>query len=284
MHHDAEVGVAAILKHRQVSAMDDKALRTQSSPTGPSMVAHDPDLAGQDGLPTNMKIGCISDVHGNGPALRAVISAMPDDLDAILFLGDICGYYPFVDECAELLRRNSVIGVRGNHDQVLIDCLDASTLPGQTYEETCGSALRRSMSGLSTSSESWIRSLPVTRTVTRNNVTFALFHGAPWDPLEGRVYPDFQDWHRFGVVVEDVVLLGQTHYPLEKRVDDKIIVNPGSVGQPRDQSGGAAYAVLDIDTRRVEHIRVPYEPRELIEDAQRHDPNLPYLVDVLIRR
>jgi predicted phosphodiesterase len=106
-------------------------------------------------------------------------------------------------------------------------------------------------------------------------------HGSPWDPLNGRIYPDYSNWERFNSCNEDVILIGHTHYPLEKKIGDKIIINPGSVGQPRDGKNGACFAILDISSRKVQFHRVAYNPQRMIEDAQIHDPDNCYLVQVL---
>ena len=115
-------------------------------------------------------------------------------------------------------------------------------------------------------------------------VTLALYHGAPWDHLEGRVYPDFGDWERFNEVAADIILMGHTHYSFTKVHGDKMIINPGSVGQARDRSGAACFAVLDLEARLVQHNRVPFDSQKLIEDAKQHDPDVPYLVEVLTRK
>jgi diadenosine tetraphosphatase ApaH/serine/threonine PP2A family protein phosphatase len=110
-----------------------------------------------------------------------------------------------------------------------------------------------------------------------------MFHGAPWMPLEGRVYPDFAEWERFGSCTEEIILLGHTHYPMVKEWRGKVIINPGSVGQPRSRSGAAEYAVLDVAKRSVVFERAPYDVSRVIQDARRHDPQMSYLVEVLSR-
>ena len=81
-----------------------------------------------------MKIGLISDIHGNSPALKAVLSALLDEVDQIVFSGDLCGYYPFVEECLALWDENRILGIRGNHDQILIECSRNRTQPSSDYE------------------------------------------------------------------------------------------------------------------------------------------------------
>jgi predicted phosphodiesterase len=230
-----------------------------------------------------MRVGLISDIHGNHVALAVVLDALRGEVDVICFVGDLCGYYPFVNECVELLASFSVTGVRGNHDQVLIECLDAGTSPPPEYGARYGSALARSLAVLSPEAQVFIRSLPVTRSQQWAGMGATVVHGAPWDPLEGRVYPDFRDWDRFDAVPSDLVVLGHTHHPIQREQAGRLLVNPGSVGQPRDRSSWAAYAVLDADRGAVHSQRVHFDAGPLVDDARRHDPGLPYLVNVFHR-
>lgn len=230
-----------------------------------------------------MKLGLISDVHGNSDALASVLKSLWDEVDQILFLGDLCGYYPFVNECVDLWRDDRILGVRGNHDQVLVDCLNRGEMPSQAYHGKYGSALQRALPTLTAKSRELIQSLPLQREFTVESQSILMTHGAPWDQLEGRVYPDCAEWDRFDACPADVILLGHTHYPLVKIQGKKLIVNPGSVGQPRDRSGAACYAVLKLPSREVTQHRVPYDPNAVIRDAREHDPNMPYLETVLTR-
>ena len=232
---------------------------------------------------TGMKLGIIADIHGNHVALEAVLTAVYQEAEHVAFLGDLCGYYPFVNECVALWDATRIIGVRGNHDQVLLDCLDRGVPPPPAYQARYGSALERSRQRLQPEAERLLRSWPPIRAVRLARRSLLLCHGAPWDPLEGRVYPDETDWTRFGTVDAEIILLGHTHYPLAKRAAGRLVINPGSVGQPRDRRPGASYAVLDLDTVAVAHRRVAYAPESLIDDAKRHDPDVPYLVEALTR-
>ena len=232
-----------------------------------------------------MKVGLISDIHGNAAALRAVLLKLREETDRVLFLGDLTGYYPFVNECVNLLSEfKNLTGIRGNHDQVLLECIQREEGPYPEYEKRYGSALRRSLQVLSAASKAFLQDLRPHHTLSLGDTAVSLFHGTPWDPLEGRVYPDFNDWDRFSQVNGDVIFLGHTHYPLVKRYRGKLIVNPGSVGQPRDRRGGACFAVLDLSTGAVQPYREAYDPQVIIEDARRHDPGYRYLVDVLNRQ
>lgn len=231
-----------------------------------------------------MRIGLIADIHGNSPAFKVVLSSLSGEVDQIIFMGDLCGYYPFVGECIAMWDKKRIIGIRGNHDQVLLDCLQNQSQPDDAYVKQYGSALTRVLKNISPESTSLLQSFPESRILTLSGVTLSVYHGAPWDQLNGRVYPDFNRWNWFLNTPGDIVLLGHAHYPLLKRYKDKLIINPGSVGQPRDIGGEACFAILDLASGRAEHRRISFDTRRLINDAREHDPALSYLVEVLTRQ
>jgi predicted phosphodiesterase len=233
--------------------------------------------------PVSVKVALMSDIHGNSAALAVALESLSDDVETILFLGDLVGYYPFVEECSSLLASRYLTGVRGNHDQVLLQCIEGGVGAGAEYQRRYGSALDRTHERLSPETGRLIQSWPLFRHEVLAGQSVFMVHGTPWDPLEGRVYPDFEDWARFDDCAASVVLMGHTHYAFEKRWKGKLLVNPGSIGQSRDRSGMACFATLDLSSGQVIQHAVRYNPDRILTDAQRHDPDLHYLVDVLTR-
>ena len=128
-----------------------------------------------------MKIGIISDIHGNNLALKAVLSVLLNEVDQILFLGDLCGYYPFVNECLALWDETCIIGIRGNHDQGILECLQNKKQPSIEYETKYGSALTRILQTLSSDSKLFLQSVPRARTLKLNGGVLVMYHGAAWD-------------------------------------------------------------------------------------------------------
>jgi putative phosphoesterase len=226
-----------------------------------------------------MLVGLIADVHGNPDALAAAIGPLAA-VDALIFAGDLCGYYGLVDECLGIWPESTRC-VRGNHDQMLLD-MAADGPQGADVPAPAGSALSRNHASSGVALEAVIREWPVSLALELDGVKIEVYHGAPWDPLNGRVYPDFDDWARLECDA-DLVVLGHTHYQLEHRAGQTLVVNPGSVGQARDRSGAAAFAVFDTAHGGVELDRVPYDPSRVIADVARHDPDTPYLREVLVR-
>jgi putative phosphoesterase len=231
-----------------------------------------------------MKLGVLSDIHGNDAALAVVLAEFQrQDVTQLLFLGDLVGYYPFAKECVAMLSNFSVISVRGNHDHIALNCLETGTRADDAYLHAYGSALNRALDQHDAATEAFLRALPLEQITTLEGRTLKLCHGSPWDVLEGRVYPDFKEWDRLDSQPADIVLLGHTHYPMLHQHGELTVLNPGSVGQPRQRSGVACAALLDVPALTASLLEIPYDPTALIADARIHDPDLPYLTQVLQR-
>jgi len=230
-----------------------------------------------------MKLGIISDIHGNNFALKAILEKTPN-VDLFIFLGDISGYYSFTEECVELLKKINIVAVKGNHDQILIDCLINNKKPDLSYSIRYGSALLRSFLSASHYTIDFLLSLPDFQEFMLDGNIFKCFHGAPWNPLTGRVYPNFKEWNRFMDVNADVILLGHTHYPFIKKLNNnKLIINPGSVGQPRDIGNMSSYIILDTLSLDVKLYRTSFDIQILIDDSKKNDPDISYLIEILKR-
>lgn len=231
-----------------------------------------------------MTLGILSDIHGNDIALAAVLAEFRRrDVTKLLFLGDLVGYYPFAANCVAMLADFDVTSIRGNHDQIALNCLDTGTRTDDRYRVAYGSALDRALDEQDAGTITFLREQPLERHFSLEGRRLKLVHGSPWDALEGRVYPDFKDWQRFENEEADGVLLGHTHYPLQHQCGRVLVLNPGSVGQARQRSAVACAALLDVPSLTASMLEIPYDPARLIADAREHDPDLPYLVEVLQR-
>ncbi|AXG08421.1 metallophosphoesterase family protein [Haloplanus rubicundus] len=201
-----------------------------------------------DSVPTT--VGLIADVHANLPALDGVLNDMPD-LDALVHAGDIIGYGPWPNACVERLRKHDAVSVRGNHDQTVIE--------GRAYE----SSDRYAQDNLTDENLSWIEACPDKRALFEDRVV--VVHGHPDDRFR---YTEASNFSADLLGEEDVLVLGHTHQQAKAEYDNGIVVNPGSIGQPRDGDERAAYAVLDLTARTVELRRVPYDIDRLVEKIE----------------
>ncbi|MDY7082373.1 MAG: YfcE family phosphodiesterase, partial [Halobacteria archaeon] len=183
-----------------------------------------------------MEIGLISDVHGNAPALRKVLSHMPD-VEKIIHAGDVVGYNPYPSEVIEIFEERGIQSIQGNHDRAV----GGNTAFG--FNSLAGRAVEWTRENLSTEEIEYVHTLPTEDDFFDGRVHVA--HGAPGAP-DRYTYP--REFSPTLLSDEDVLVLGHTHVQGKRRFDEGAIVNPGSVGQPRDGDPRAAYAVLNFET------------------------------------
>lgn len=198
-----------------------------------------------------MILAVVSDVHGNLPALDAVLADM-GTVDRVLCCGDLVGYYPDVAEVIERLRGLGVEAVRGNHELM---ATGARPVPPERAGYYRIDAARRA---LSREQLAWLAALPPSRELTADGVSIQLRHASPWDE-ETYLHPDSPALARIELPPGRWLFLGHTHTPLVRRAGGGFVVNPGSVGQPRDFDPRAAYGVLDAAAGRWEQRRVAYD-------------------------
>jgi predicted phosphodiesterase len=216
-----------------------------------------------------MRVGVISDIHGNLHALRAVLGALADEkLDAIWCLGDLVGYGPRPSECCSSVARSAQICLVGNHDLGVIDRIDL----GEFSEDAAVAALW-SREVLSPEARAFLEAKKASTKAHRAE----LFHASPRDPVWEYVLSTAAAQSALKLTSAPVVLVGHSHValaftlsngtvegdlaPADTEIDlssGRWLLNPGSVGQPRDGDPRAAYVVLDFDSRRAHFRRVPY--------------------------
>ena len=187
-----------------------------------------------------MKLLILSDIHGNLDALHAI----RESYDELWVLGDIVNYGPPPRETPQAVRATASVVVQGNHDHAVGHCDDSRW--SARFREVAEARRRFTSSQLSGAQKAYLRSLPVKVQVEREGVRFYLTHATPSDPHYGHIAADSEDWiAETGRIDTDVLLVGHTHVPLIRRIGRKLIVNPGSVGQPRSGDARASYAVWD---------------------------------------
>jgi putative phosphoesterase len=208
-----------------------------------------------------VRIALFSDVHGNVPALHACLARLAElDADERIFLGDVVGYLPGEVECLHVLDEAGFACQQGNHEAMLL--AGTETIEGEAVYRHDGARRRLGAEGLRA-----IASWPVSRTVERDGRRLLLVHGSPGDPLEGSVRPD-ADLSGWDELPYDAVFMGHTHRPFARRRGRMLVANPGSVGLPRDTGTLASFAIFDSATGDCAHVRVPFDPREVVRRAR----------------
>ena len=197
-----------------------------------------------------MKIVIISDLHGNFPALQAVLQDLPSN-DGIICCGDIVGYYPDVNEVCDEVRKLNVQTIRGNHDAYVTKNLTPASDKAEIYKTVW------TRKNLSDANFRWLKMLPAQMDFDFNGLLVKVRH-ANFQEEESYLYPDSQKLKEFTLNENEIVLFGHTHHPMLIKAGAGLIVNPGSVGQPRDYNPQSSYSILDTDNRSIEFRRVNY--------------------------
>jgi putative phosphoesterase len=206
-----------------------------------------------------VKLALISDVHANLIALRAVLENMEGrGVEAILCAGDVVGYYPYPVETVSLFRERRIISIQGNHDRAVISAGDSDLNP------MASSAVIWTAGHIDPPTREFLRNLPRRLSLERDGVRISIYHGAPFDDNHYLFEEEAQE-SLLRMANCDLLVLGHTHVPFIRRHASGVIVNPGSVGQPRDSDPDASYAIYDTERRRAAYFRVPYEISEVVE-------------------
>lgn len=205
-----------------------------------------------------MRLGVISDVHGNRVALEAVFDDLPD-VDRLVCAGDVVGYNPWPADCVAAMRDRSIPTVMGNHDRAV-----AGETPFR-FNSMAAAGVDYARERLDDDGLAWLADLPSERAVAGGRVK--LVHGHPDDP-DRYTYPE--EFSARMLQGEDLLVTGHTHVQGHRVFEDGVVMNPGSVGQPRDGDPKSGYAVVELsegsggDAVTVEERRVAYDVDEVV--------------------
>jgi predicted phosphodiesterase len=228
-----------------------------------------------------MRVLVLSDIHANLTALETVLDdAAQTGYDIVWCLGDTVGYGPEPDECVDMVRRLSDLTVVGNHDLAAVGAMDIDD-----FNPEARHAVLWTRKQLKPENLSWLSNLP-SEPVTKDE--FTLTHGSPRDPVWEYIQSFDTAYANLENFKTPYCLVGHTHVPalyvwregdssaqrlpltpgqaIPLQGDARIILNPGSVGQPRDNDRRASYAILDTDKAIWQVRRVSYR----IEITQAH--------------
>jgi predicted phosphodiesterase len=202
-----------------------------------------------------MRLLVVSDIHANWPALQAI----REEVDAVVCLGDLVSYGPFPRECVAWARERAGYVIRGNHDTALSHGVDPGAAPHKRALALATLARHRQL--LSADEIAWLRGLPADLRFRCDEYALHAFHASPTDPLFSyRITPELADDELRKEVAEvraDIVLVGHTHLPMSRGAWTKVVLNPGSVGQPLDGDPRASYAVIEDGVAEIR--RVAYD-------------------------
>jgi predicted phosphodiesterase len=242
--------------------------------------------------PRTMRVAVISDVHANRHALDAVLDAVEaESPDAVWCLGDTVGYGPQPNECCDLVRDRSDLCLVGNHDLVVLGDLAVSD-----FNEEAAAAASWTSDILTDAARAFLADLKP----AANASGVSLYHASARDPVWEYILSEEAARATFELAAADLILVGHSHVALalqqndgrvlgglapggvEVALEGRWLLNPGSVGQPRDGDPRAAWLLLDLDRRFASFRRVTY-PVDRTQ-AEMRERGLPELLAARLAR
>lgn len=219
-----------------------------------------------------MRYAILADIHANLAAFTAVLRDIENrgTVDGYWCLGDLINYGPEPVKCIELLRRLPHVAVAGNHDRAA-----AGQIPLTFFNPDAAAAMLWTKAQLNAEALGFLKALPDVNV----QYDFTLVHGSPRDPVWEYLVSRSQAKENFACIKTRHCLVGHTHEPLAFRLEEDsriscihysetlaqvaggrpLILNPGSVGQPRDGDPRASYAVYDDESRAIRLYRIAYD-------------------------
>jgi putative phosphoesterase len=200
-----------------------------------------------------MRVLVISDIHGNLDAL----SAIDEPCDRVICLGDLVDYGPEPAACIESLRSRGLDRVRGNHDNAVAFRVDCGC--GEAFKHLSVATREYMWQVLDEDTLAWLGAAPTSLQAEIDGRRILAVHAAPSDHMFKYLTPDTPDRElaeEASLVDADIILTGHSHRPFQRRFGDKLLVNVGSVGQPRDGIPRVSYAVIEdggIELKRVDY-------------------------------
>lgn len=198
-----------------------------------------------------MRVLLLADIHSNWPALQSV----RETCDACLFLGDLVDYGTDPVPCLDWVKQRATAAIRGNHDHAVAQHVPVRSGPGLRRLAAVTRPLHWQL--IDPHRMKYLARLPITRHIEIDGRTYFLIHATPRDPLDEYLIDDQEAWAaRLRDIDADFVCAGHSHVPFHLDLGRTQVVNPGSIGQPRDGDPRASYAIVEngqVAMRRVEY-------------------------------
>ncbi|SHJ71834.1 phosphoesterase, MJ0936 family [Anaerobranca californiensis DSM 14826] len=222
-----------------------------------------------------MKIAVISDIHSNIEALNSVLNKIQEEnCQQIICLGDLVGYGPHPNEVIERIKGLNIPTILGNYDEAVGFYLPSCgcKIDNEWQKKQSENSLKWTQNHTSEINKKWLRGLPEELFVEYNGKKIYATHGSP-NAINEYIYES--EVEKIKEVLEnidvDIILLGHTHFPYIKKYKDKLILNPGSVGKPKDGDNRGSFAQIQFENGQVtvQIIRVSYDIDKVVADINK---------------
>ena len=200
-----------------------------------------------------MRIAVVSDIHSNLEAFHSVLNKIDSmKINDVYCVGDIVGYGADPREVLKILVRKKIASVMGNHDYA------ASSGDVLKFNQFAADSIYKNIEMISENEIKYLGDLNKKMEVDLEGTKIYFVHGSPRDPLWEYVYEGDNLKTYLDISKSDILIMGHTHIPFVREINGKLIMNTGSVGQPRDGDPRASFLVYDSEKEEGEIIRVHY--------------------------
>ncbi|AKB83224.1 hypothetical protein MSBR3_2646 [Methanosarcina barkeri 3] len=232
----------------------------------------------------NMRILLIADIHANYEALETVLKVSHD---RVICLGDIVDYGPDPDKCVDLMRMKGIPVIRGNHDNAVAFKVDCQC--GYKYKHLSIATREYTWKILNRPEIEYLQKLPLVIKEEIDGKSLYLTHASPRSMFE-YIKPETQDDEIQNMINEAAepvetgfLIVGHSHIPMNRKLGNLTIINPGSVGQPRNGDPRASCAVFDTENGEVEYLRLDYDINSVCAKIKERMPHADELIAILRR-
>jgi putative phosphoesterase len=222
------------------------------------------------------KLAFISDIHGNAEALESVIKDIKDkqiSLENVYCLGDLVGYGPRPNEVIELIKKYNIKTILGNYDEAVGFYLPTCgcNIDSPSDKTKTQNSLNWTGQHTSVNNKEFLRDLEEQITLEIGGYKLLLTHASPYS-INDYVYEN--DTEKQAEIAEeleeDIIIFGHTHHPYNKKINDKLFINTGSLGRPKDGDNRACYCIVEIGLDvNIKFIRVPYDVEKVAMEIEK---------------
>ncbi len=196
-----------------------------------------------------MRFAVIGDIHSNLYALNSVLYDIQNkDVDFILCAGDNVGYSPYPNEVIELLMGNKVVSIQGNYDKAIgnRELICGCDYKEQRMIELAELSVAFTNNAVSDKNREYLKNLPKELRIKCEDLSVLLVHGSPGKINEALLEDSVEMLEVMEGILENVLICGHTHIPYYKKINNKYIINSGTVGKPVNGNPNATYVIVNI--------------------------------------
>ncbi len=221
-----------------------------------------------------MKIAIVSDIHANIYALKAVYNDIREQqVNQIYSLGDLVGYFPFIEETIDFIKEKNIISILGNYDKAVIHPNEKEGLLYlmKNIPEDRKNIYLWTRKNTPESVKNFLTGLPLKINLTFQNFNMLLVHGSP-SGISNYIYPDTSMFYLESMLKDnnvDVIACGHTHKSMVVSTQEGYVVNPGSVGVPDENNPNASYMIIEINSHPKFYIRTVEYDTQLVLTLQK---------------